>query len=71
MSSDMASLSDLTAVCAAVSEHGCALEQSVPVPVGETYTVRGAADAGAGSAITAVTVNPTVVAPARSHLRIV
>jgi hypothetical protein len=67
----MESLSDRTAVCAAVSEHGCALEQSVPVPDGETYTVRGAADAGAGDAITAVAVKPTVAAPARSRLRIV
>ncbi|WP_258193930.1 hypothetical protein [Streptomyces sp. MA5143a] len=67
----MASFSDRTAACAAVNEHGCALEQSVPVPDGETYTVCAAADAGAGNAITAVAAKPTVAATARSRFRIV
>jgi hypothetical protein len=36
MSSDIASFSDRTAVCAWVREHGWALEQAVPLPDGET-----------------------------------
>jgi hypothetical protein len=69
MSSDMASLSDRTAACAAVSEHGSALEQAVPVPDGETYSVTGAADAGAVNVTTPAAAKPTVAAPASSRFR--
>lgn len=36
MSPDMEPLRDRTAVCAPGSEHGCADEQVLPVPEGET-----------------------------------
>jgi hypothetical protein len=55
MSPDIVLLRDLTADCAAGSEHGAVAVQSVPVPEGEAYRVVVAAEAGGAVAIAAVT----------------